>query len=615
MSRQYLTSINLNKNELQNAAIQALAIAPLNPVIGQIYFDTDLNNLRTWDGSQWLDYTTIESGAGYITSVGTNLDVTDQELTLGANVVITNSSQTLSNKSISGNLTFLDGDALNSGVLYALTGGGLAANTSGSIQLTSLNGNVDLYADTGAYVNEDEIVTVSASQTLTNKTVDGVIVTGITSFRDGSNTEYVKIEQAYTGTTRITSVDDIAIRSTGGDVILYPGNDDGGTGRAYVHWGNDATGAGAGNEIATLGATQTFSNKTFLNGIDINDGTNADSSIYVSTTDLYVEGSHDLNLVSGNGDIILNADGNVYKGSVNTVNEIITQGRLDNYIGDGTVTGSTGNTITDRIATAKSEAQSYADGLVQGLNVKDSVLRMSDANIALESWNADGSFFDGVDTLQAGSRVLLTAQSTAAENGIYVIQVDGSLARAEDQPSVDKGDYTLVVEGTYAATGWIATSATAWTQFSAANEYTAGNGIDITANAISVDLDGDSLSVSGAGLKANLNTGGGLDTDSGIYIRTGTGLTIDGSNNLAFASGYGIQKYAVSNGALTATSGSVTWTITHNFGTQDVTVQMRDISTGALVEADVVLTDVNTVTISWVSGDVSANAYRVVVVG
>ena len=37
MSRNVLTNLDLNKNELQNAVIQPLATAPANPKLGQIY--------------------------------------------------------------------------------------------------------------------------------------------------------------------------------------------------------------------------------------------------------------------------------------------------------------------------------------------------------------------------------------------------------------------------------------------------------------------------------------------------------------------------------------------------------------------------------------------------
>lgn len=49
----YLSNINLNQNELQNAVIQPLAAAPANPKLGQIYTDNVSKRIKMYDGTQW----------------------------------------------------------------------------------------------------------------------------------------------------------------------------------------------------------------------------------------------------------------------------------------------------------------------------------------------------------------------------------------------------------------------------------------------------------------------------------------------------------------------------------------------------------------------------------
>jgi hypothetical protein len=231
--------------------------------------------------------------------------------------------------------------------------------------------------------------------------------------------------------------------------------------------------------------------------------------------------------------------------------------------------------------------KSYVDSLVEGLAWKDSCRVATQANLNLAS---PGATIDGV-TMASQDRVLVRAQTTASQNGIYVWNGAATpMTRALDASTFAELEQavTMVEEGTSAATsyrqdqinGTIDTSSVSWVTFGtaapAASETTPG--------------------IAEIATQAEVNTG----TDDLRFI---TPL------KLANWSGR-FRKFAVSIGDGTNTS----YTVTHNLNSLDVAVTVFQNSNGEDVIADVARPTVNTATIVFASAP-AANAYRVVVVG
>lgn len=151
------------------------------------------------------------------------------------------------------------------------------------------------------------------------------------------------------------------------------------------------------------------------------------------------------------------------------------------------------------LATSKA-AKDYADSVAQGLDIKDSVKLLADANVDLAS-DLTAASIDGV-ALSAGDRILLTAQTTGSENGVYVVVAGaGNTLRSDDYPAdyAAAGSFMFVEQGnTYQDTGWVCSSdngsdvvgtdALTFTQFSAAGVVNAGTGLTKSGNDINVDL-------------------------------------------------------------------------------------------------------------------------------
>jgi hypothetical protein len=313
--------------------------------------------------------------------------------------------------------------------------------------------------------------------------------------------------------------------------------------------------------------------------------------------------------------------------------------------------------LADPTSAQDAATKNYVDASAQGLNVKGSVLAATTVSITL----VGAQTIDGVSVV-AGNRVLVKNQSTSSQNGIYVVQTT-AWTRATDQTTPAIGDFTFVESGsTQAAQGYIVTSVTGgvtWTQFSAAGEYTAGNGITITGQSIAFNpTSTGGLQAASGGASILLATNSGLGTtSSGLAVGAGTGITVSTGtvsltntsvtvNGTSIALGASGTVTANTTNALTLGTGltgtsfngsaavtaaidtsvvarkysttlstsATSYTITHNLGTTDVIVQVYTVSDGSEVVVDNLRASTNTVTLNF-SVAPTANVYRVVILG
>ena len=180
--------------------------------------------------------------------------------------------------------------------------------------------------------------------------------------------------------------------------------------------------------------------------------------------------------------------------------------------------------------------KSYVDAVTEGLHIHEAVIAATTANVTLSSALENGDTLDGI-TLATGNRILVKNQSTASENGIYVVQASGQPTRATDfdtASEVDSGDFVFVYSGTVnGATGWvqtnkpatIGTDAIAFTQFSGAGTYTAGNGLTLTGTAFSINT----------GTTVDLSTSQSLSNKTLASAVATTALTLNATAELRLA--------------------------------------------------------------------------------
>lgn len=230
-------------------------------------------------------------------------------------------------------------------------------------------------------------------------------------------------------------------------------------------------------------------------------------------------------------------------------------------------------------ASADAATKAYVDGVAQGIDAKASVRVATTANITLSGTQT----VDGI-ALVAGDRVLVKDQSSAAQNGIYVVDAS-TWTRATDADTWEElvAAFTFVERGTtngnngfvctVTSGGTLGSTAVTWVQFSGAGQIVAGAGMSKIGNTLNVGT------ASSARIVVNSD-----DIDlatTGITAGTYRSITVDsygrataGTNPTTLA-GYGITDAYTSTqtdtllaGKLSLTGGTMTGQI--NMGSQRI---------------------------------------------
>jgi hypothetical protein len=216
-----------------------------------------------------------------------------------------------------------------------------------------------------------------------------------------------------------------------------------------------------------------------------------------------------------------------HQAALTIVETQITNGGLlarvaDNETIAGTWTFNNAVTGIDPTNATHYATKQYVDNITTGLDFKASVKVATTTNIALTGTQT----IDGVAVV-AGDRVLVKDQTTATQNGIYVVAA-GAWARSLDADNtpgqeVSAGLYCFIEQGTTNGdTGWVlttdgaivlGTTSLTFAQFTGLGQVIAGNGLTKTGSTISA------LSASATRIVSSV---GGLDL--ALVTDSGTGL-------------------------------------------------------------------------------------------
>jgi hypothetical protein len=400
--------------------------------------------------------------------------------------------------------------------------------TNKSISLTT-NTITGTKAEFNSAMSDADFATLAGTETLTNKTLTSPVVSGLTlsdgSFvMEGATADDYELTisagnptadrtvtfQDVSGTVALTADFTGYVTETGTQTLSNKSISLGSN--AVTSTLSQLNTAISDADVASLAGTETLTNKTLTSPKINEDVVMSATATELNVLDGITSSTAELNILDGVTSTA--AEINILDGATLSVTELnyvdgvtsAIQNQLDAKLAlaGGTMTGAIAmgtNKITGLgtpTADADAATKAYVDALGEGLHIHASVVAATTANITLATDVENGDVLDGV-TLATGNRILVKNQSTASQNGIYVVASSGAPSRAADFDSpaeIDGGDFVFITGGTVNdnkgfvqinTVGTVGTDAIEFSQFSGAGTFTAGNGLTLTGSEFTIN--------------------------------------------------------------------------------------------------------------------------------
>ena len=639
----YLTNLNLNKNEIQNAVIQPLAVAPSNPKEGQIYYNSTDKFIYRYNGTAWGPIGVVYQQGSTTGAVITGLDGNGNVTTTNVIGLTLAGYTPVSGGYVSAGMTLQQAiTALDEAVKNAVAGGGevnqnawsnitvpaqstnVANEVSGESSTVTIAANAK--TDTFTIASGDAWTKVDADAT--NKKITlGHKFSSVTNGTYGDATHVAKVSVDKAG--HVTGVESVEIvgakyitgltsnaqtqlnakvpntrtvngKALNSDIALSAGDvgaDPSGSASAVLGASSDTSDkntvygvkALAQSALNAANAAKTSADGKVASVSAGNNGISVGGTATAPTVGLKISGdSGNLAQIASDGLKVVAPEYSITKDATAQSGFLATYHLTKGGVEVGTAINIPKDYLV-KSAEVKVATGSDASGFPAGTTYIDFVVNTYDTT---SGSGTESHIYLNVETL---------VKTHTAGNGISISDTNVISAKvvAANGLSVDANGIKMAVAST-SANGAMTSSM-----------VTKLNGIDTGATANTITLNGSKIKT------PSFYAPTGAGTSGQILVSSGSGAPTWKNAPASF------HKYTATNGTLTASGGAFTWSIpasTHKVSNVGIIVQLYQVSTGEMVIADVTVNQSNynvTITINDTAsaGSLASGTYRVVIFG